>query len=1230
MTKSEKTARRTPFFFPWDVQEFDPEASEILRLEEERQARKIILIASESICPAPVRETLSCVFSNIYAEGYPHMRMSKDERDLLLDFERQMAYHRRYSDKRYYKGTEYVDFIEALAQRRCAELFATPEVPAQDIFVNVQPLSGAAANNAVYNAFLRPGDTVMGMNLTHGGHLTHGSPVNRSGKNYNVVSYGVSQATGRLDYGAVQRLAEETRPRLIIAGYSAYPWAIDWARFREIADSVPGCRLLADIAHPAGLVVAGLFPNPVPYADAVTFTTHKTMCGPRGAVALTRNERAAKLIDLGVFPGEQGGPHIHTVAAKAVAFKIAASREFRDLQKRIAENASHLGKALQDLGLTLAYGGTESHMVLLDLRGIPTDTGYPLRAEVVTRILDHCGLTCNKNTIAGDTNALYPSGVRFGTTWVTQRGMRKKDMEKIASLVHRAVTNMKPFDYIGTVDVLGRCKMDMDVLESIKTEVAELESRFPREFESGRSNTGYPHYFGARKSEARKTALHPVHARLKAKMVSPHGVKIPAHYKKEAEELENAMNTAVIMDEGDRGLLEVSGDWDRVRPFMEQVCTASIHQLKPGRCMHTLLLDKDGNILDDAVVLKTKGDRRGVERYILSTHAANSERVKLWLRHLSDGYIIFDDQDIFRKVEGPVVVRDLGCPEDGEDVLTCLSLDGPEVPKVLAKVDGNLKTLRNTHWIHMKDNGFAARADWPSGIPRVLFFVPESEVEDFWARTIKVLKRAGGLPAGLSTREALRVESQLPLFTGESDRKPTEDILKNRDLFHIEKPYFVGQDVLPQDWSGGIKQEYEIVAPEMEMRRTPLNELHHELGGRMVPFAGWEMPVWYKGLREEHEAVRETAGLFDVSHMGVLEVSGDDATAFLNAVCTNYLGFCKVGQSMYAYLLDPDGEVVDDIMIYRREPNKYLVVVNAVNAEKDLEWLRAVNSKKFIIDRFNPVMELPGKARIRDLRAKSSGKARRIDLALQGPESLRTLLELTDDPVVRRALSELDRSQFVETRLMGVDVIVSRTGYTGEDMGYELYLHPDESVGLFRSILEVGEKFGVKPVGLAARDSTRTEAGFPLYGNELAGHFGVTPIEAGYGSFVKLHKPFFIGRSALMRRMKESRETIVRFRVEARRARALKTDDPVTNDRGDHVGFVTSCTPIQGTQVGMAYVDRKSSGEGTRLMVFPLPKDRFPEKSKHDLKRGDRTVLPVPAVVIPRFLLAPDGVVQED
>jgi glycine hydroxymethyltransferase len=292
------------------------------------------------------------------------------------------------------------------------------------------------------------GDTIMGMALPHGGHLTHGSPFNISGHRYRVISYEVSRRTGRLDYGRIRDLARQHRPRMIVAGYTSYPWSPDWEDFRSICDEV-GALLVADIAHTAGLIIGGAHPSPLGIADVMTFTTHKTLCGPRGAAVLATDPEKAARVEAAVFPGEQGGPHVQKFAAMAVAFQIATSAQFRALQQQIVHNARYFGLALQREGLTLAYGGTDTHLLVVDLTAIDTPSGYPVMGEIAARMLDLCGIVCNKNTIPGDTSAADARGIRLGTPWITQRCITEAQIDQLAGIVARVLTSIHPFAYQG-------------------------------------------------------------------------------------------------------------------------------------------------------------------------------------------------------------------------------------------------------------------------------------------------------------------------------------------------------------------------------------------------------------------------------------------------------------------------------------------------------------------------------------------------------------------------------------------------------------------------------------------------------------------------------------------------------------------------------------------------------------------------------------------------------------
>jgi len=378
----------------------DPEVAKAIELEEGRQENKIELIASENFVSRAVMAAQGSVLTNKYAEGYP--------------------------GKRYYGGCEYVDIVENLARERVKKLFGAEHA-------NVQPHSGAQANTAVYFAMLQPGDTVMGMNLSHGGHLTHGSPVNISGVYFNFVEYGVDRETEQINYDTMRSLAHEHKPKMIVAGASAYPRRIDFKTIREIADEI-GAYVMVDMAHIAGLVAAGLHPNPVPHAHFVTSTTHKTLRGPRGGLILCQEEFAQK-VDKAIFPGIQGGPLMHVIAAKAVAFGEALQPEFQSYQQQIVNNAQALAKGFLARGFRLVSGGTDNHLVLLDMRS------KGLTGKTAEKILDDVGITVNKNTIPFDPESPFvTSGIRIGSPAATSRGMKEEEMDKITEAINLALT----------------------------------------------------------------------------------------------------------------------------------------------------------------------------------------------------------------------------------------------------------------------------------------------------------------------------------------------------------------------------------------------------------------------------------------------------------------------------------------------------------------------------------------------------------------------------------------------------------------------------------------------------------------------------------------------------------------------------------------------------------------------------------------------------------------------
>lgn len=1038
----------TDFLIRGSLEDLDPAVYELIQLEAERQYRKLILIPSESTAPLAVREAMGSAFQNIYAEGYPDEETRWMTEDEILDYEARLAHYRRYADPRYYKGVEYADAVESLARRRCAELFATPAFPADRLFVNVQPLSGAPANNAVYSALINPGDTILGMNLLHGGHLTHGSSVNRSGKLYNVVHYNVDPATEQINYDTVSALAQEHKPKIIIAGYSSYPWVPDWQKFRAIADAA-GAVLLADISHIAGLVAGGAIPSPVGAAHVVTFTTHKTLTGPRGAVILTTDSALARKIDRAVFPGEQGGPHVHIFAALAASFKLAQTDQFRQLQGQIIKNCRALNDRLAERGFRMVYGGTDTHLTNLDCKTIQGPDGTYLSGDMAARILDIAGLVMNRNTIPGDKTALQASGIRMGTPWVTQRGLKEADMLTIADVIADVLQSTVPYAVETRQGPALRAKVDFSVLETAKMKIRDLAAKAAIDYEPARH--GYPHFYYY-------DDVYP----------------------------------------GQWAVLELTGAG--VRAFANYAFSSDVEALGAGQSQKTCLYTSQGQIEGFLTCA-------GPDTYRLTVPAGKAAQAAAWLRDLSDGYIRFDP-DVTRRLPGPIVVRS----SQAEPVL-----------------------------------------------------------------------QAGG------------------------------------ETTALEKPYFIGIQDVREECAPLPAFQWEEKEPA-SLRRTSLYQTHRKMGARMVPFAGWEMPVQYTSIVEEHLATRRAAGLFDVSHMGVYQAEGPHAAAFLDSVCGNDIEGLAVGESVYTHFLDPDANVIDDTLVYRRAEEKYLVVVNASNDEKDWAWLNAVREGTVMVDRARPWARAFGRGvTLRDLRSPSAGDDMRVDIALQGPKSRDILLALGTDPQTRKRVMALKRTELCEARIGGFDLVVSRTGYTGERMAFELFIHPEKAPELWDRLIEAGTPMGLKPCGLGARDSLRTEAGLPLYGHEMGGQLNLGVGEAGFGSYVKIYKPWFIGREAFIRREAARKSVVTRFRFNEKGVRMAHPGDPVVDQKGRVAGVVTSCAIDQeGFLTGQVYLDLNLAAEGTPIAIYQsAPKTSG--KAPAELKPGDRVTLPTPATVISRF-----------
>jgi glycine hydroxymethyltransferase len=1054
----------TDFLFRGTLSELDSDVYELTQLEAERQARKIILIPSESQAPLAVREAQASAFQNIYAEGYPDeetRRMSEDE---ILDFEERLAFYRRYADPRYYKGVEYADAVEALARRRCAETFAANGFSPDNIFVNVQALSGGPANNAVYHALVNPGETIMGMNLLHGGHLSHGSSVNRSGKYYNAVHYTVDPETEQIDYDEIEALAQETKPKFIIAGYSSYPWAVDWARFQAIAKTV-GAFLFADIAHVAGLVAAGVYPSPVGYADVITFTTHKSLCGPRGACILTTNPTLARKLDRAVFPGEQGGPHVNTFAAMALTFKLARTEQFCLMQRQVVKNCAAFTQRFKELGFRIPYGGTDTHLMNLDCTAITGPDGTGLSGDQAARILDIAGIVVNRNTIPGDKSVADPSGIRMGTPWVTQRGFKENEMIALAEIIGDILKSATPFSLEGRKGEARRAKVSFTTLETAKLKVRKMAEQAGIDFEP--SQHGYPHFYYADEKPA-----------------------------------------------GDWVAFDVRGE--RVREFLNFALASDVEGLQTGSSQFTRLYigDTEENIeqLSGATIDGIDGVLTciGPYEFQLSLPASQAGLAAAWLRDLSDGYVAFDD-DPLRKMPGPIVVS--------------LSKVEP-VTQSSSSSDGAYKP----------------------------YFINASQ----------------------------DIGEPLPKFNWEDKDSP--------------------------------------------LRRTPVYETHKKLGAKIIPFAGWEMPVWYSSVVEEHLAVRHAAGLFDVAHMGVYQAEGPDAGVFLDSVVGNDIGGLGVGESCYTHFLDPDANVIDDLLVYRRGSEKFMVVVNASNDDKDWAWLNAVKDGLVCVSNTRPGTRAYGRnVRLRNLRDPKEGADMRVDIALQGPKSREILLAMGVDGGTRKHIMALKRTELCEAVVGGFDLVVSRTGYTGEKMAFELFVHPSKAEAFFNAVLQAGEPFGVKPLGLGARDSLRTEAGLPLYGHEMGlgsgklGEIDLGVAEGGFGTYVKTYKPWFIGRGAFLEREKSRKGVVARFRFNEKGVRMAHGGDPVMDKRGKVVGFVTSCAvDKEGFLTGQAFLELKSSEEGTPVYIFQGAPDKA-AKAPAELKAGEKALLPTPATVVSRF-----------
>ena len=993
---------------------------ESCRAEANRQQRELILVPSESICFPECATAVAAGLGNCYPEGHADPRMSRAPRELARDGALFDAWNRRLSDARFYHGGGAATRVELLAKGYLAEALARlPGSPsAQQLHANVLVPSGAAARGAIFQALLEPGDTLLSFDHAHGGHVSHGDSANASGARYRVISYGVTEksqgATHKLDYQHLREQAQRCRPKIIVGGSRGYPWDWDWKTLRSIANEV-GALLIADVAELAGMIFGGVLNNPIPHAQVLTFTTHTTLCGPRGACMVTTCEHLARKIDHAVCSGQQGGPQTTSCFGIARLFEIICQHqnEFSHMQRKIVANAKVLSAALAAEGFMLAYGGTDTHQLLVDLKPFKTQgAGTRLDGATASRLLENVGIVCTKHTLPGDSHADSSSGVRFGTPWLTQRGVTEQQLRELAQIVKALLSAAHTFAvHVPTGDERCRARVPFDTLDGAQVRVHAIADELP-----------FP--CPDQKAEILTTAAHGF--------------------------------TAILV----RG--------EKARRALDQSLTCDVLRLHEGHVAHGVLLRPDGRVLGDALVsfvgstTPSASGPNGEEHFVLMVRRDVAVAVTRWLKALSDGYVLLNANDLGVKIDGPFSVERL----------------------------------------------------------------PQERV-----------------PAALQ----------------EAARKLTEPVrsLENATagMVAVTKSFFVGQNAERAHVQAPALKTYAYTPPGSPLKKTVLHGRHVALGAKKVPFGGWEMPVEYPtGIFAEHKAVRTAAGLFDVSHMSALEFSGPLALPFLETVCTHSAARLAPNEAQYSCMLYPDGTAVDDLYVYKIEAERYMVVVNAGNAERDIDWLKAVHEGACVIDSKNPAACAPGPAGFRTLR--DAGQEALIDLAFQGPLSAVILAELAAHPEHKQRLHRSRLNACFDVTLKDIPVRVAHTGYTGETTGFELFVHPDRAGELWDMLLAQGQARGVLPCGLGARDSLRIEAGLPLFGHEIEGPEKISLSEADYGFVTRHHVPFYIGRDAYLARHAPRLRRLVRLQGSGRRS--VRAGACVLDKEGKPCGVVTS------------------------------------------------------------------------
>jgi glycine/serine hydroxymethyltransferase/glycine cleavage system aminomethyltransferase T len=1128
--------------------EVDPWLAALLEREEQRQFTQICLAAASSLCPPSVREAQASVFSNIDAEGYPPKRMAQVGLEHLLNLDEQVAYYQRYGDSRYNKGTELANVVEVVAQRRASAVFSTEwannsdlSVNASDIHVNLQCPTGSLANTAVFEALLKPGDVVLSMNLVDGGHLTHGSPLHRSGKTYRIVHYGVDPSTQQLDYDQIRDLVYQYRPTLIVGGASSYSWAVDWKRFRQIAEEIePRPYILADISHPAGLVVAGLIPNPVGYADVVTFTTYKTLCGPRGAAILSTDHTISASIDRAVFPGLQSAPVFQQIVALAIAFEIAKTQKFKLLQHKIAENARLLHQNLTHLEIPIAFGGTNTHIVVADIGKISTSTKHKLSGDVVARILERVGISCNSNLIPGDKYAPLASGIRLGTTWISQLGYGETEVREIATIIAEICKGIKPFRFYGPRrETLGG-KVNEELLQSASQRVREILKK---------SSEYIPNTFPEKEREGRNYA--------KAQQA------LRATGKVEIWDLRNWTEALIVMGE-------------RSASFLQSIITRDIYDLKKGEVFSALVLNTNGEKRLNVLVCSLSSESH--PRFLLVYQRSPETNFCDWLHMLSDGYVEIERDDPYLTIDGPVVIKGVDSWYFDQTSMGEVLILGDEADNLLESTFGVVNTrplcvveipFRNQTLFGIRTLTAYSTAVWKIiGTPQLL-----SELLEALSRTYQLR-----IPTDAQTEDELfdvkpKIDNTILALAGSG----TSIEPKGESLIADSKPYFIGQTELPK--VANLNRKWfsfeEINSPGNPSEPSPLYSSHRALGATFTNFAGCQMPLYYTSSNQEHQNVRKNAGLFDFSYKVLLGFQGHGAERFLDLVLTEHIPQLDTGGSCRACILSPEGMIISDCILYRLALDYFMMELDPINAQMVESWLRAVAARDVMIDLARPGVEVDRSCSITNLK---TGSDPLIILALQGPKSTAIIQSLLNDNKSRYMLKNLRKGQIRELSFAGFAGWIARGGYTGEPVGYEIFMPQSKAEFLWNALMNAGLDHSLSATGLSAADSLRIEAGLPLYGKELAGPYHISPMEAGFGSGIKLHKPFFIGRQYMLSHSPSRK--IVQLRAEIGAADLAKLEPTIHNDSGKIIGVITSTAYISGQYHGLGLLDEDPFDKG--------------------------------------------------